>query len=90
MDRIIISVFGKDNIGIMSNICKMVEQYNINIVDIRQTILHDYFNMIMIADAKKCKNDMKTVQDDFKKLAERLQLDIKVQKEDIFNAMHRV
>lgn len=90
MERIIISVFGKDNIGIMSNICKKVEKHNINIVDIRQTILHDYFNMIMIGDAKKCKSDIKTVQDDFRELADKLQLDIKIQKEDIFNAMHRV
>ncbi len=90
MKKTVISVIGKDSVGIISKISAVCEQYNVNIVDITQSVLQDMFAMVMLIDITKltCKfNEFSSVM---QKLGEDLNLEIRVMHEDIFNSMHRI
>ena len=86
--RAIVTVLGKDRVGIMSLVCALLAQHNVNILDISQTILQENFTMVMLVDAGAC--DIPFGQ--LAALLERREqnLDIRAQREDIFNAMHRI
>ena len=88
--RAIVTVIGKDQVGIIARVCALLSQQGVNVLDISQTILQEYFTMIMLVDASQ--SDLP-----FAQLAEALEaegaernLSIRIQREDIFNAMHRI
>ena len=88
--RAIVTVLGKDRVGIMSLVCALLAQHNVNILDISQTILKDYFTMVMLVDAGGCDIPFAELAALLAAEGEKRDLDIRAQREDIFNAMHRI
>lgn len=86
----IITVLGKDNVGIIAKVCSYLSENNMNILDISQTIVQGYFNMMMIADISTTNKAFGELADDLTKLGDGLGVVIKLQHENIFNAMHRI
>ena len=88
--RAIVTVLGKDRVGIMSLVCALLAQHNVNILDISQTILQDYFTMVMLVDANQCDLPFAELAALLEQEGREQNLDIRAQREDIFNAMHRI
>lgn len=89
-DKTIITVVGKDTVGIIAKVCTYLAENHVNILDISQTIVDDYFNMMMIADMSKAVKSVSEVSDDLEKLGEEIGVIVKCQREEIFNSMHRL
>ncbi|SFU37456.1 ACT domain-containing protein [Butyrivibrio sp. M55] len=90
MNKIIITVVGKDTVGIIAKVCTYLADSGINILDISQTIVSGYFNMMMIASMEGTSKDFNTVADDLEKLGKDIGVVIKCQREEIFDSMHRI
>lgn len=90
MEKAIISVVGKDQIGIIAKICNYLASENINIMDISQTIMQGYFNMMMIVSLDEMHNDFAKINNDLNVLGQEIGVSIKIQHEDFFNIMHRI
>ena len=90
MNRTIITVVGKDTVGIIAKVCTYLADQHINILDISQTIIQGFFNMMMIVDTSKMTIDYTTMTDEITKLGEQTGVTIKCQKEEIFDKMHRI
>lgn len=90
MDKAIITVVGKDTVGIIAKVCTYLASSQINILDISQTIVQGYFNMMMIVDMTKADKSFGECADDLEKLGEEIGVSIKCQKEEIFEKMHRI
>lgn len=90
MKKVIITVVGKDTVGIIAKVCTYLAESNINILDISQTIVNNYFNMMMITDMNQCTKSISEVSDDLDKLGEQIGVVIKCQREEIFDSMHRI
>jgi ACT domain-containing protein len=90
MNRIIITVVGKDTIGIIAKICTYLADNKINIMDISQTIIQGFFNMMMIVDPSKMDISYATFSDEITKIGENTGVQVKCQREDIFDKMHRI
>ena len=90
MKKSIITVVGKDTVGIIAKVCTHLAENNINILDISQTIVQDYFNMMMIVDANNADKKIGNIADELEKLGEEIGVQIKIQQQDIFNSMHRI
>jgi len=86
--RAIITVIGKDTVGIIARVSNLLSKNNINILDISQTIMQDMFTMIMLVDMQG--KNVSDISDDIKTIEKEMKLSIHVQHEDIFNLMHRV
>ncbi|WP_418747890.1 ACT domain-containing protein [Frisingicoccus sp.] len=90
MKKTIITVIGKDTVGIIARVCTYLAENNVNILDISQTIVQDYFNMMMIVDANAASKEFEVLSKELKELGEQIGVKIKMQHEDIFNCMHRI
>ena len=90
MKRTIITVVGKDTIGIIAKVCTYLAENEINILDISQTIVQGYFNMMMIVDTNLTQKDFGVIVKELEQLGENIGVIIKCQKEEIFNQMHRI
>ena len=90
MKKAIITVVGKDQVGIIAKVCTYLADKSINILDISQTILQGYFNMMMIVDINNASDDFNVVVEELNQLGETIGVSIKLQHEDIFNKMHRL
>lgn len=90
MKKSIITVVGKDTVGIIAKVCTYLAEQDINILDISQTIVQDYFNMMMIVDMSATKKPFQEVIGDLNAIGEQIGVVIKCQLEDIFNQMHRI
>lgn len=90
MNKTIITVVGKDTVGIIANVCTYLAENKINILDISQTIVQGYFNMMMIVDTNQMEKHFGEMADELKELGEKIGVDIKCQKEEIFDKMHRI
>lgn len=90
MKKTIITVVGKDTVGIIAKVCTYLADNQINILDISQTIVQDYFNMMMIVDTNQTSKDFGEMVKDLEQLGENIGVIIKCQKEEIFNQMHRL
>lgn len=90
MKKTIITVVGKDTVGIIAKVCTYLAENKINILDISQTIVDDYFNMMMIADMSTAAKSVSEVSDDLDALGAEIGVIIKCQREEIFNSMHRL
>ena len=86
--KAVISIIGKDKIGIVYRATELVVKYHINIIGLNQTVMDDYFTMIMVVDISEASVGFDKIVDGFKKLGEEIGMKIKVQHEDIFNSMH--
>lgn len=90
MNRTIITVVGKDTVGIIAKVCTYMADRQINILDISQTIIQGFFNMMMIVDTSKMTVDYSTMTDEIVRLGEQTGVQIKCQREEIFDKMHRI
>ena len=90
MNRTIITVVGKDTVGIIAKVCTYLADNQINILDISQTIIQGFFNMMMIVDTSKMTIDYVTMIEEITKIGKDTGVQIKCQREDIFDKMHRI
>lgn len=86
----IITVLGKDHVGIIGTVCMHLSRNDINILDISQTIVGGYLNMMMIVDLSTVKKEFTVLVDELVELGENMGVSVKMQHEDIFSSMHRV
>jgi len=90
MEKAIITVVGHDHVGIIGSVCEYLSGVNINILDISQTILNGYFNMMMIVDITATEKSFEELTDAMNSVGEKVGVMIKVQHQDIFESMHRI
>ena len=88
--RTVVSVMGKDAVGIISKVSNVCNECNVNILDITQSVLDDIFVMVMLTETKESNCDFALFSDKMKKLGKDNNLDIRVMHEDVFNSMHRI
>ncbi|MCL2218274.1 MAG: ACT domain-containing protein [Chitinispirillia bacterium] len=88
--RAIVSVVGKDRMGIIARVSGFLFSIDINVLDISQSILQEYFHMIMLVDVSKCSKRFSEISDELDKLGSEIGMSITIQHEDIFNAMHKI
>lgn len=86
----IITVIGKDKVGIIASVCSLLSEKDINILDISQTIVQGYFNMMMIVDMSKSTQEFTQVVDELAVLGNTLEVEIRLQHQQIFDCMHRI
>ena len=86
----IVTVVGQDKVGIIAAVCALLAQHSINILDISQTVLQEYFTMVMLVDAGACDIPFAELAALLEREGAARSLDIRAQREDIFNAMHRI
>lgn len=90
MKRTIITVVGKDMVGIIAKICTYLSNQNVNILDISQTIVQGFFNMMMVTDISKSNKPFSDIQCDLTNLGKEIGCTILLQDEGIFDSMHRI
>ena len=88
--KAILTVIGKDKVGIIAGISNKLSKLKINILDVNQTILDGYFTMMMMLDLKECTEEFVNVQSILSKEASVLGVEVKIQREEIFKSMHRL
>ena len=88
--KAIVTVIGKDKVGITASVCALLAEHNINILDITQTVLQGYFTMVMLVDTSACPKSVAEMSDILAEAGEKQELSIRIQREDILNAMHRI
>ena len=88
--RAIVTVIGKDQVGIIATVCSLLAGFGVNILDISQTILQEYFTMIMLVDVRDSKVPFDGLSHALQSCGEEKGLSIRIQREDIFEAMHRI
>jgi ACT domain-containing protein len=88
--RAIVTVIGKDHVGIIADVTALLAQYGVNVLDISQTVLQEYFTMIMLVDASQCTVPFADLARTLDEAGTQRDLQIRAQREDIFNAMHRI
>lgn len=90
MKKCIVTVLGKDTVGIIAKVCTYLADNKINILDISQTIIQGYFNMMMIVEVSEIKKDFTVICDELDALGEEIGVTIRCQREEIFEKMHRL
>ena len=88
--RAIITVVGKDTVGILAEVSQICFKEHVNIMDVTQSIMQDMFVMIMMVDISSCAVPFSTLQDELEAAGSEMNLKIHVMHEDIFNSMHRI
>ncbi|EUJ47509.1 ACT domain-containing protein [Paenilisteria rocourtiae] len=88
--KAILTVIGKDNVGIIAGVSNELSQLDINILDVSQTIMDGYFTMMMILDLSTTKKPFDEVKEQLAKKGTDLQVKVSIQREEIFNSMHRL
>ena len=90
MQKVVITVVGKDKVGIMARVCTYLADNGINILDISQTIVSGYFNMMMIADMGDKIKEFEKVKSELDEMGISIGVQIRLQREEIFDMMHRI
>lgn len=90
MNRTVITVVGKDKVGITAKVCTYLAENNINILDISQTIVQGFFNMMMIVDAAEAPKEFDQIIEELDQIGSQIGVRIRAQHEDIFDKMHRI
>lgn len=90
MKKVVITVVGKDTVGIIAKVCTYLAEAKINILDISQTIVSGYFNMMMIVDMTSSSKTFDEMSAELDKAGEGIGVSIKCQREEIFDMMHRI
>ena len=88
--KAIVTVVGKDQVGIIAGVCNTLAEYNVNVLDISQTIMEGFFTMMMVVDLALCAESFANLQNVLKTFGEGRGLSIRIQREDIFDAMHKL
>jgi len=88
--KAIVTVIGRDQVGITAAVCSLLAQHQINILDISQTVLQEYFTMVMLVDLTACAASIGEMSSILEEAGRERGLSIRIQREDIFNAMHRI
>ena len=88
--KAIVTVVGKDRVGIIANVCVALADFNVNVLDISQTVMQGYFTMIMVVDVSACNVPLAQLCTNMEQMGNERGLSVRVQREDIFEAMHRV
>ncbi len=88
--KAIVTVIGKDQVGIIAGVCIKLADYNINVLNINQSVMDGYFTMMMLVDLTACQTSFDTLRDALKEYGETRGLSIRIQREDIFDAMHKI
>ncbi|OZG68608.1 ACT domain-containing protein [Bifidobacterium eulemuris] len=90
MNKAIITVVGQDTVGIIARVCTYLSERKINVLDISQTIIDGFFNMMMIVDVTEADEEFGTIVDELDQLGEQIGVRIRCQREEIFTKMHRI
>ncbi len=90
MKKTIITVVGKDTVGIIAKVCTYLAEAQVNILDISQTIIQDYFNMMMLVDTSSANKKFDVISNDLEAIGDEIGVVIKCQREEIFSKMHRI
>lgn len=90
MEKGIITVVGEDQVGIIAKVCTYLAENKLNILDISQTIIQGYFNMMMVIELQNSSKDFGLICDELENLGKEIGVNIKLQHENIFNKMHRI
>lgn len=90
MKKTIITVVGKDTVGIIAKVCTYLAENNVNILDISQTIVDGFFNMMMVTDTNQSPKKVAQIAEELDEVGKGMGLVIRCQHEDIFNMMHRI
>lgn len=90
MKKAVVTVLGLDQVGITAKVCAVLAETNINILDISQTIVGGYFNMVMVTDITEAKDTFAAAAEKLQAVGEQMGLEIKMQHTEIFDAMHRI
>ena len=90
MKKLIITVIGHDQVGIIAKVCTYLAENNVNIIDISQSVISEYFTMMMVVDIDKCSIDYKDFVDIMNDMGRENNLEIHMMHEDIFNSMHKI
>ena len=90
MKKCIITVVGKDTVGIIAKVCTYLAESNINILDISQTIVQGYFNMMMVTDVSQTEKEFGTVSEELEVIGEEIGVTIRCQRAEIFEKTHRL
>ena len=88
--KAIVTVVGEDRVGIIANVCTALANYNVNVLDINQTVMQGYFTMMMAVDTSKSEIPFAELAKKLEAKGEEMGMSIRLQREDIFQAMHRV
>ncbi|MBO0422508.1 hypothetical protein BCR22_07790 [Enterococcus plantarum] len=88
--RAVLTVIGKDKVGIIAGVSQTLAELNMNIIDVSQTIMDSYFTMMMVLEISKEKNDFEAIRSELNTLGEKLGVTISIQNEEIFNVMHKL
>ena len=88
--RAIVTVAGKDQVGIIAAVCVKLADYNVNVLDISQTVMQGYFTMMMIVDVSACSVPLAELVVLMEEMGKERGLSVRLQREDIFEAMHRI
>ena len=90
MSKSIITVVGRDQVGIIARVCTYLADNDVNILDISQTIVDGFFNMMMIVDTEKSAKEFKVLSQELEELGRMMSCIIKLQREEIFESMQRI
>ena len=88
--KAIVTVIGKDQVGIIAGVCVKLAEYNVNVLDISQTVMKDYFTMMMVVDTALCEQPFDTLSAALADYGQNRGLSVRIQREDIFDAMHKI
>lgn len=88
--KAIVTVVGKDRVGIIANVCTVLASFDVNVLDINQTVMQGYFTMMMATDVSDCNIPLADLVTEMATVGEKMGLSIRVQREEIFQAMHRI
>ena len=88
--KAIVTVLGKDKVGIIADVAIVMKKYGVNICDISQTLMQDYFTMIMLVDLSTSTVDFATLQRELKEEGEAIGVDIRIQHQELFDSMHKI
>ena len=88
--KAVVTVVGKDQVGIIAHVCNHLAKYNVNVLDISQTVMQGYFTMMMVVDVAACAIPLADLGEKMEEAGRQKSLSVRVQREDIFEAMHRI
>ena len=88
--KAIVTVVGKDRVGIIAGVCTALANFNVNVLDISQTVMQGYFTMMMATEVSQCNVPLAELVTQMDEIGKEMGLSIRVQREDIFEAMHRI
>ncbi len=90
MTKAIVTVVGHDRVGIIARVSTLLAQHGVNILDISQTVMSEFFTMVMLTDVTGCRVEFQTLREELGALGKELELSIRIQHQEIFDAMHAI